>query len=191
MGQSGGGVVHEFGASLRLSQEHSTAWWWEPVYRAAFPDLATLTYVSKDGPVQRDGVDRVIVTTGGRTYKVEEKVRSKDYEDFFLEYWSDYEARKLGWAAKDSAADFIAYAFIPSARCYLLPFLGLWRAMRENGKAWIERYGERVVPNRVRGRAWTTKGVAVPILVVLDAIRDGCLIRWDADGAPRLEAVRP
>lgn len=167
--------MHDFAASLRMSQEQADAPWWEEVYRAAFPTFASMTYVG-DCPAQRDGVDRLITTASAHVYKIDEKVRAKDWPDFFLEFWSVFEQRKQGWIASDLAADFIAYAFIPSRRCYLLPFPSLRLAWKEHRTGWVEIYGERRVPNR----GYTTIGVPVPIPVVLDAIRDAFLVTWSA-----------
>jgi len=106
------------------------------------------------------------------------KVRAKDWPDFFLEYWSAYYGPGLanvpGWIAKDLTCDFIAYAFIPSATCYLLPFQALRRAWGINRKAWV-RLHPRV---EARNRAYVTVSVAVPIDVVLGAIRDALIVRW-------------
>lgn len=182
VGESGR-VTHDFATCLRASQEQADAPWWEEVYRHAFPDFATMSYVG-DCPAQRDGVDRVVVTSSGHNYKIDEKVRIKDYKDFFLEFWSVKEKGKRSWIALDLAADFIAYAFVPSRRCYLLPFPPLRLAWRENHREWVSTYGEKIVPNQ----GYTTRGVAVPIPVVMDAIRDAFLVTWTApDAAASIE----
>jgi hypothetical protein len=174
-------MLHDFARSLRLSQEQASAPWWEPVYRTAFPDLAAMTYVG-DCPAQRDGVDRILVTNSGHVFQIEEKVRTVDYPDVCLEYWSDEERRRPGWVAKDLGCDFVAYAFIPSGRCYLLPFPLLRRAWRLNAKEWVRlgrlnRDGFRLVEARNRG-GWTSRSVAVPIDHVLDAIRGAALLSF-------------
>lgn len=166
-------VIHPFAASLQLSHEHADAPWWEEIYREAFPAFAGMTYVG-DSPAQRDGVDRIVTTTNGHIYRIDEKVRAKDYDDFFLEYWSVTREKKRGWIAKDLACDFIAYAFIPSRRCYLLPFPSLRRAWRLNCAGWVKRYGAL----EARNSGYVTTGTAVPISVVLDALRDALLVTW-------------
>lgn len=171
-------MTHDFATSLRKSQDQADAPWWEQVYRRAFPSFSTMSYVG-DCPAQRDGVDRLVVTSTAHTYRIDEKVRSRDYDDFFLEFWSVKEQRKPGWVAQDLAADFIAYAFIPSQRCYLLPFPSLRSAWASNRVEWVSRYSQKNVPNR----GYTTVGVPVPIPVVLDAIRDAMLVRWDPPNA--------
>lgn len=171
--------MHDFRSSLRKSQEQADAPWWEQVYRRAFPSFAAMTYVG-DCPAQRDGVDRLVITSSAHTYKIDEKVRDKDWPDFFLEFWSVREQQKPGWIASDLAADFIAYAFVPSKRCYLLPFPSLRLAWKENRQAWVGAYGTRNVPNR----GYTTVGTPVPIPVVLDAIRDAMLVRWEDASSP-------
>jgi hypothetical protein len=166
-------AVHDFERSLRLSQEQSASPWWELVYREAFPEFAGMTYVG-DCPTQRDGVDRLVVTSNGHVHRVDEKVRTVDYPDICLEYWSSVERRSPGWVAKDLGCDFIAYAFVPSGRCYLLPSALLRRAWRLHGRHWV-RMGEarhdgfRLIEAQNRG--YVTRSVAVPIEELLDAIR--------------------
>jgi hypothetical protein len=94
-------TVHSLHPSLERSRGFATAPWWEPVYREAFPSFEGMTYVNRDGSGQRDGIDRLIALTSGRTIAIDEKVRERDYPDFCLEYWSvkhkgDRPARQAG-----------------------------------------------------------------------------------------------
>jgi hypothetical protein len=178
-------TVHDFGRSLEWSHSMEDAPWWELVYRAAFPTMTTYVSVRGDGWAQRGGIDRLVVLGSGRVIMIDEKVRSKDYGDIFLEVWSDAERKVPGWAMKDLACDYVAYAFEPSATCYLLPFLDLRRALGLNKHRWgtMARKGEagfsvRRAENRTNGRSWTTVGVCVPINELLAAIRDALVIQW-------------
>lgn len=147
---------------------------WLSLYRVAFPDLESCVCVRSDGWAQRGGVDRVLTLSSGKTLTVDEKVRSTEYDDILLEYWSD-EARKVrGWVAKDLACDFIAYAFSQSARCYLLPFQSLRRAWRQNGRAWVATY-RRV---EAHNNGYVTVSVPVPTVELLNAVRDAMIVTW-------------
>lgn len=77
---------------------------------------------------------------------------------------------------KDLACDFIAYAWLPTRRCVLLPFLPLRAAWREHFFDWITSYKE------IRGgnRGYTTISVGVPTDVLLSAMNDAMSIRWGA-----------
>lgn len=172
-------VVHDFGASLAYSHSQSDAPWWEQVYRQAFPSFAAMVDVRADGWAQRGGIDRQLVLRDGTTLAIDEKVRSKVYDDFLLERWSDQQRRTPGWMQKALTCDYIAYAFVPSRTCYLLPFQLLRRAWRLNGEDWIGKY--RLVEAQNRG--YVTESVAVPIAVVLDAVRDAMVVTWKADAA--------
>lgn len=172
-------TVHDFSRSLARSQSYADASWWELVYRTAFPTMAQMLYVAKDGWAQRAGVDRLITLRSSRTIKVDEKVREEEYDDFFLEIWSDRARQEPGWVWKELDCDYIAYAFVQSQRCYLLPTLDLQRAYRANAPIW-KHYRRQVVANRDprTGRSWTTEGLLVPIPIVLDAVRDRMLVTW-------------
>lgn len=170
-------TVHDFRESLAKSHAQADAPWWFEVYRKAFPDLESFVCVRQDGWAQRGGIDRVLTLSSGKTLSIDEKVRYKDRDDIALEYWSD-KARKIpGWVAKDLACDFIAYAFVPSGRCYLLPFQTLRRAWRENHKSWVKEHYQVVAENP----GYKTISVAVPIPVLMKALGDAMLVRFNND----------
>ena len=167
--------VHDFHESLALSHEYADAPWWREVYLQAFPSMESSVCVRDDGWAQRGGIDRVLTLSSGRTVSIDEKVRAEDWPDILLEYWSD-ESRKIrGWVAKDLACDFIAYAFIPSRRCYLLPALTLRRAWQENRKQWVAQY-KRV---EAQNNGYMTVSVPVPIAVLMESLSDAMLVRWN------------
>jgi hypothetical protein len=172
------GTVHHFGDSLDLSAKYADAPWWDQVYLAAFPDLQGTVNMRGDSLAQRAGIDRRLVLSSTASIDVDEKVRAKDYDDFFLEYWSSRENRTPGWIAKPLACHYIAYAFIPSGRCYLLPFHPLRAAWKRHRTAWVDRYGRR----EVRNTNWTTVGCCVPIRTVLDAVSEAQLMRFTVEG---------
>ncbi len=133
------------------------------IYRAAFPTLVSAVSVRKDGWAQRGGIDRVLTLACGRTYTVDEKVRLKDWPDILLEEWSDEARHAPGWAQKPLACDFIAYAFAPSRRCYLLPVAPLQRAWRIHGEEWAATFGRR----RARNPGYMSASVPVPTKTLL------------------------
>jgi hypothetical protein len=170
-------VTHDFMQSLAKSNAHADAPWWLEVYRLAFPSLLASVSVREDGWAQRGGVDRVLTLSSGRTISVDEKVREKDWPDILLERWSDEAKQKPGWIQKPLLCDYIAYAFIPSQRCYLFPTLLLQRAWRLSGRDWITAYGER----RAQNRGYVTVSVPVPIPVLLAEIANSVVVEWGGD----------
>lgn len=171
-------TVHNFTRSLAKSHEFEDASWWEVVYRKAFHNFAGMTNTREDGWAQRGGIDRVVNLKSGKTLAVDEKVRTKDYPDILLERWSDRDRKIPGWVQSDLACDYIAYAFIPSQRCYLLPFHELRRAWLQFGRDWAGRYSPVLANNERDGRTWTTECVPVPIPVLKEALIDVSVISW-------------
>ncbi len=172
-------IEHEFHKSLLVSNAQADAPWWLEVYRNAFPDLEAAVCVRSDGWAQRGGIDRVLTLASGKTLTVDEKVRAKDYPDIILEYWSDRDRRIPGWVAKDLACDFIAYAFIPSETCYLLPFQTLRQSWRTNHREWVSTH-TRV---EAKNRGYVTVSVAVPKAVLLQALTDAMVVSWGRQAA--------
>ena len=179
--------MHDFNERLEFSRRYSDAPWWEHVYRNAFGgSFAGMTLVRDGSCGQFAGMDRIINLSCGRTVSVDEKVREKDYDDFALERWSDRERKKPGWVQKDLFCDYLAYAFVPSRRCYLLPFPDLQRAWRTHGRSWCERYPQILA----RNNGYTTECIGVPIEEVLSAIRTGTLFMWEPTDDELLREVR-
>lgn len=179
-------TTHSFTDSLDLSAAYADAPWWESAYRAAFPDLEAAVPMRGDGWGQRGGIDRLLTLRSGKTIAIDEKVRDRDWPDFCLEFWSDYSRRMPGWVAQDLACDYIAYAFVPSGRCYLLPFQDLRRAWRQNGAEWVARYRDpqrHVAHSEHRGRSWETWFVPVPIEAVLRGLSNALLVHFRAQEA--------
>lgn len=174
---------NNFEEQLAWSQKESKEPWWDLVYQSAFPDLSRSELVTDDGPDQRNGIDRRLYLTGGKVITVDEKVRKQDWPDFFLEVWSSYESRRPGWMAKSLHCDFIAYAFKPSKRCYLLPFHALRLAYHKHGKEWFSEYcpdGKFLLaPNRSGFTTYRTAGIPVPIDVLLSAMTGSMIIDWN------------
>ena len=175
--------VHDFHQSLSHSQNIAEADWWETVYRKAFPGFATMANVRDDGWAQRGGIDRVITLRDGRTITIDEKVRESDWSDILLERWSDRDRRTPGWIQKDLACEFIAYTFLPSRRCYLLPFLTLRKTWMQHGKEWISRANDdtdrqfKII--RATNLGYTTESIAVPLQILLQSMNTTMCITWD------------
>ena len=167
-------VAHNFKDSLAFSESNSGLAMWEDVYRKAFPTLATITQIKKDGWAQRGGVDKVLTLQSGKTITVDEKIRKQDYGDILLEYWSNEERKVPGWIAKDLACDYIAYAFLPSKTCYLLPFHQLRLAWKNNKDMWVSKY-KRVEADNV---SYKTISVPVPTAELLNEIKEAMIIKY-------------
>lgn len=163
---------HRFQDSLALSDSYRDAGWWLPVYRSAFPSLASAVAIKADGWAQRGGIDRLLTLSSGKTFTVDEKIRSREWPDILLEQWSDEARRIPGWVQKPLACDFIAYAYAPTGVCYLLPVPALQRAWRQHGREWIERYGTR----RALNPGYVTVSVPVPRDVLLRAIAEALIV---------------
>ena len=164
--------VHRFADSLALSESYAEADWWLPIYRRAFPRLASAVSVRDDGWAQRGGIDRILTLECGRTFTVDEKVRMENWPDVLLEQWSDEVRRVPGWIQKPLACDFIAYAYAPSGVCYLLPVAPLQRAWRQRGREWADRYGRR----RAVNPGYVSVGVPVPRGELLHAIAAAMMV---------------
>lgn len=183
VGKSGEVRVHDFQESLKLSQSYADAPWWEPVYREAFPGFNAMTCVRGDCQAQRLGIDRIVTLKSGQCLRIDEKVRARDWPDFALERWSDNRKHRpvKGWVQKQLQCDYIAYAFVPSRTCYLLPFQQLRRAWIRHGREWIDKAyrgcdGFRVVD--AKNREYTTESIAVPRGVLIDALLDAMRVVW-------------
>lgn len=163
--------VHRFDESHSIAAQYGNDWW-IPIYRRAFPTLMSAVAVEQDGWAQRGGIDRLLTLACGRTYTVDEKIRTEDWPDVLLERWSNEGLRRPGWVQKPLAADFIAYAHAPAATCVLLPVPALQRAWRQHGRQWIGLYGQR----RAQNQGYTSVSVPVPRGVLMQAIVEAMFV---------------
>ncbi len=166
-------IVHDFDERLRFSEEASHEDFWGAVYRKAFPTLINHMPCPGDTISQRMGIDRVLELDGNKTLKIDEKKRETVYQDVLLEYVSNDQTNAPGWIEKDLAIDYIAYAFMPTRSCLLLPWHELKRAWRIYGEQW-KRNCKRV---EAQNRTYKTISVAVPISALQGAIAKASLIQ--------------
>lgn len=159
-------IVHDFEEELEWSARASCEPFWDAVYRKAFPNLVSHMPCPGDTVSQRQGIDRVVLLASGRLLRIDEKKRRKDYDDFLLEFVSVDTTGAPGWIEKDLPIDYLAYAFMPSRRCFLLPWDLLRRAWQRYGNDWKGRYCHRYAQNN----GYRTVSVAVPILTVRKAV---------------------
>lgn len=161
--------IHSFNESLNQANSIDDSFWLE-IYKKHFRDFSAMVSHSGDGYWQRLGIDRTIVLKTGQIFYVDEKIRYTEYNDILLEIWSSLEDRIEGWIEKDLLADYIAYAFKKSGRCYFLPVIPLKKVWRDNGEKWFDIYPKPEAVNSQYGRKWTTTSIAIPIDVLFTAI---------------------
>jgi hypothetical protein len=155
--------THDFDERLQWSETQSDEPFWDAVYRKAFPNLVNHMLGSGDTESQRKGIDRVILLANGKTLYIDEKKRGKMYDDILLEFLSVDTKGTAGWIEKDLQIDYLAYAFMPNRRVYLLDWQMLRRAWIKNGEDWKKRF--RIV--KAQNKNYTTHSVAVPIKTLL------------------------
>lgn len=185
-------TVHDFGDSLEYSHRQSDQPWWADVYRRAFPDMVEMVDLRRNGWHQKAGRDRAVILSSGKPVYVDEKVRKGQWPDICVEIWSTYPKNAAppyptvpdaapGWAAKPLDCDWLAYAFVPSATCYLFPFLGIRAAYERKGHVWADwasqkRGGFRwVVASNTR---YDTVSIAVPIATLQAAVTNAMTVSW-------------
>lgn len=167
--------MHDFHERLEFSQEHKHEDFWQAVYEKAFPDMQFATAVTKKCQGQYLGVDRVVYLGSSKVLMIDEKLREEDYNDIFLEYLSNDQTGADGWMEKDLLIDFLAYAFLPSRRCYLFNWQMLRRAWVCYKSEWMEKYPKKPAQNK----GYRTWGVPVPIHTLLKAVKDASIIQID------------
>lgn len=172
-------VIHDFRQQLEWSEAAGYEPFWGAVYKKAFPNLVNHMMCSGDTASQRMGVDRLLYLANGKIIAIDEKKRKEQYPDILLEYISVNTTGAPGWMNKDLAIDYLAYAFIPTKRCYLFPWPFLRRAWLHYRDQWIEEgekksNGFRIV--EAKNVKYKTLSVAVPIKAVQDAVQLAAII---------------
>ena len=160
------------------SRQQADQPWWEEVYRKAFINFKSMVYM-EDLTWQKRGVDRVIQleqnTGPPKLVTVDEKTRRKAYPDILIEFLSSREDNRPGWVEKPLYCDYLAYAFLPTKTCLLIPFSQLQAAWRENRVDWVEEFKTREAINP----GYTTISCPVPIPVLKRSLLEAMTIEWE------------
>jgi hypothetical protein len=166
-------TVHDFQTELEFSEKAGHEPFWEAVYHKAFPNIVSMMASPGDTVSQRLGIDRVILLASGKLLKIDEKKRRKVYTDFCLEYISVDTTNAAGWIEKDLPIDYLAYAFMPSKKCYLLAWDMLRRAWLHFKNEWFDKYNIIEAQNK----GYKTLSLGVPIPIVLNAVKNAMIIQ--------------
>ena len=181
--------IHDFDESLAFSRSQRGKEWWEKTYRLAFHNFQVMGGPEEDGWCEKSAVDRKVMLTSGKVIQIQEKVRKKSYPDFCLEYET---AGRPGWIQHDSDADYLAYAQLPTGKCWLFPFPILRAVWRKKGQLWLGRarldarttasYRNREytlieTTSQRYGQRWKTRNVAVPRDELLEAVKNAMFVQ--------------
>lgn len=165
---------HDFNEDLSFSHSAEDMPMWEVVYAKAFPNNSGFFSTRDDGQMQRLGIDRTLILNSGKAIYINEKVRRKSYSDILLEYIGNDQRHTLGWVEKPLFCDYIAYAFVTTKTCYILPVPQLQKAWFENKTDWIDSFGS--VSSKNFG--YNTISCPVPVKAVFVAMMNGMMVTW-------------
>ncbi len=182
-------VIHDFTERLEFSARLSDEGNWMDFYRRLWPEMLSCVRIDADSKWQRGGVDRMILLPDSKQILIDEKKREKDYGDILIEEWSvfygDADPRnKIGWTLdRKKVCDYVAYAVLPSSRCYLLPSEILRLAAEHNLGKW--RADRSKYPKDAKNNGYVTRNVAVSWPDLRRAICEQMLRRYgDSNGSP-------
>jgi hypothetical protein len=165
--------IHEFDKSLAWGESMSDEPFWKEIYTQAFPTMVNLMKADGDTLSQRMGIDRIIILANGEIIKIDEKKRATVYPDILLEYISVDTTNAPGWIEKDLSIDYLAYAFMPTKRVYLFPWLLLRKAWIKHKEEWVKTYKTIEAQNR----NYVTISKAIPINVLMKAVARAGIIQ--------------
>lgn len=96
-----------------LAKEKNTRKWFDSIYESYGGKVKSICdYDTFEGKLQQQNDIDVLLEKDNKIFKVSEKARDKDFGDVYLEHYSVFEDKKIGWT-QDSQADILAYG-IPS-----------------------------------------------------------------------------
>src|SRR5262245_57864563 len=171
----------DFYEDLEWSKAQAALPLWEETYKKAFPDFADMTYVNDDGPAQRGGIDRIVITRAGRVWRIDEKSR-RDYwasnfrhyykpgatvfPDIALEFIDNDKRGSQGWVEKPMLCDYLAYNILPLHQVYLLPMAQTQAVWKRYKWSWLDEFDRRSSQNR----GYKTIFCPVPVPVLMRAV---------------------
>lgn len=159
------------------SYAHDPVWDW--LYKAYFGEdfLYMSPNIPGPSPQQNLGRDRAIMLAMGSTVTVDEKVSKYGANAMFLEHWSDRDRGKPGWICDPHKEnDYLAYLWANEGVARVLPMRELRKAWVANCEDWQDRYPVRAVRSYEGSRSWTSEGVIVPVVAILEALAEQSLL---------------
>mgnify|MGYP001063866134 CR=1 FL=1 len=168
LGQSS---VNDFRTDLEFSLKKNDDKLINEKYFEAFPHLEKILVVN-NLKLQKRGIDKIFIMTGGKRIMVDEKKRRKNYDDILLEEYSDFERKIVGWLDRKKYTDYISYIIWPKRKLYLLPFLLLQKAWLANYHQWLLTYGRKFAKNK----NYTTSNIPIPTKVLLNVLKETLLL---------------
>jgi hypothetical protein len=174
-----------FAVDLEYSESQVLFDYWSEIYTKAFGEHTATAITGPNS--QRDGLDRVIVLPNQRQILIDEKAIRKHHtiehegemqDRLWIEEYSVYEKKVLGWGLKPLRADYIAYGFPTARRCHLLPVIQLQAAFKTHGRDWFNR-GWRALTALGMNDGYRTSGYKVPMNVLRKAIGEAMTIQLE------------
>jgi len=170
MGIVGKSIVKDFDTDLKFSNNSDLVAKLDTFYKLKIPHLSKINR-TMDIKFQKAGIDLLWVLESGKRIAVDEKVRRKDYGDFHLEEYSNYEKRTVGWMSSSKHTDYISYVVLGDLkikRITLIPFFLLQLAWHKNYKEWLSLF--KRWPSKNKG--YTTTSIPIPRNVLFLALED-------------------
>ena len=168
------GEMNNFQECYKIAEDGRNEPFWIEIYKKAFPNFTNLMTGKKEYcNSQKYGVDRIIYLENGKTITLDEKVRTKVYQDIALEFISNDTKNSPGWMEKDLSIDYLAYAFLPIKTTYLFDWRMLKRAWEHFNDQWKKEY----FISKAENKTYHTLSVCVPIKVLRDACSLSAIIK--------------
>jgi len=176
--------MNNFQEDLNFSNSASEEKFWHEIYKKAFPNIQGYIQCRDNGQGQKLGIDRIIYLTNGSILRIDEKKRRESWNDILIEYGNLYKKDNSflndGWINKDLLIDYLAYAFLPLKRVYLLDWLILKKVWQTNKMIWYNKATNKesgFVLVSAENENYTTWSIAVPIETLLKELNNSRTIQ--------------
>lgn len=147
------GNVPDFRSDLLYSTDEDISNRLNELYRTHIPNLLDIlpTDNTTANPFQLNGIDKVVLTTGG-LIGIEEKIRREVYFDILLEYISNdrksiLDEKRKGWIEKPLMCTWLAYYIQPIDKLFIFDWHELQSAWFNNREKWLGIYKPRLSDN--------------------------------------------
>jgi hypothetical protein len=155
---------NEFYRDLEYSLDPARNETYDKFYYEQFPQLELVKSV-EDLTEQSKGIDKILCFPNGNKVKVEEKTRTKDFNDILLELYSNYSEKKLGWLFT-CQSEYLMYYIEPSKKAYILPMQLLRMVWKNNHIEWQKKYKT----TQAKNKNYASLNIAIPEKVLMEAL---------------------
>lgn len=169
--------INSFEESLEKS--HDASYLFDEIYREHLfkhREIEEIHRTPEYSPLQKKSIDTFVKIKNGASYKFEEKIRLKKYNDILIETLSIIDPPKTGWSlSKEMRCEYIIYGYLETKEFHVWPALIYQAACEKYIDRFKDKFSTRIATSQSKYyEKWNTEYILVPTDYFFKALESMC-----------------